>query len=65
MLGSCVGVICTGTNTQTQQGSGSTIEAQGTGRKRGHSDRDGVDSEPGKYSICSYHKVSAASSPTH
>ena len=51
VLGSYDGVICTGTNTQAQQGSGSAIETQGTGRKRGHSDRDGsgVDSEPGAH----------------
>ena len=34
-----------------------TTEPQGTGRKRGHSDPEGADSEPGKYS---YPLVSAA-----
>ena len=37
-----------------------TTEPQGTGRKRGHSDPEGADSEPGK---CSYQLVSAALSP--
>jgi hypothetical protein len=37
-----------------------TTEPQGTGRKRGHSDPEGADSEPGK---CSYTLVSAALSP--
>ena len=37
-----------------------TTEPQGTGRKRGHSDPEGADSEPGK---CSYPLVPAALSP--
>ena len=45
----------TGANAQTQQESGSTTaaEGQGPGRKHGHSDPDGVDSEPGN-NTCSY-----------
>ena len=35
----CHTAICAGTT---------TIEPQGTGRKRGHSDPEGADSEPGK-----------------
>jgi hypothetical protein len=37
-----------------------TTEPQGNGRKRGHGDGEGADSEPGK---CSYPLVLAALSP--
>ena len=41
-----------------------TTEPQGTGRKRGHSDPEGTDSEPGTCTCkCNYRLVSAALSP--
>ena len=43
-----------------------TTEPQGTGRKRGHSDPEGADSEPGKYQliqqlISNFHKINSHS----
>ena len=37
-----------------------TTEPQGTGRKRGRSDSEGADSEPGKYQLINF----SSSSPT-